>query len=150
MQSVQRERTGDRGNSLVEVLMAVILTSVAIIPLMGASWALVRNSAQNRSSTKVETVLNNAADRVNRAIPGCDYHIYYEAAAMAEGWQPSQATATYQYFVANPNATLPGTWVNGACPNGVRPEGLVQMVRISVTSADGRVTRTIQVVKSDV
>jgi Tfp pilus assembly protein PilV len=150
MQSVQRERTGDRGNSLVEVLMAVVLTSVAIIPLMGASWALVRNSAQNRSSTQVETVINNAADRVNRAIPGCDYLIYVQAAAMAEGWQPTQASATYQYFVPNANATLPGTWVAGGCPNGVRPAGLVQMVRITVTSADGRVTRTIQVVKSDV
>jgi hypothetical protein len=45
---------------------------------------------------------------------------------------------------------LPGTWMNGGCPNGVRPPGLVQMVRITVTSPDGRVTRTIQVVKSDV
>jgi Tfp pilus assembly protein PilV len=150
MPEMQRARDGDRGSSLVEVLMAVVLTAIAIVPLMGASWVLVRNSAVNRSSTKVETVINNAADRVNRAVPNCEYQIYVEAAAMAEGWAQSQASATYQYYVPNPNATLPGAWVAGGCPNGVRPAGLVQMVLITVSSPDGRVTRTIQVVKSDV
>jgi len=148
MRQVERVRDGDRGSSLVEVLMAVVLTAIAIVPLMGASWALVRNSARN--STQVETVINNAADRVNRAPAGCDYSIYVQAASMAEGWSPNQASATYKYFVPGVDAATQGSWSTGACPNGVRPAGLVQLVRVTVTSPDGIVTRSIQVVKSDV
>jgi hypothetical protein len=125
--------------------MAISLVGIAIIPLMGASWVLVRSTAFNRSNTKVETVIANAADRVNRAAEGCDYTIYVEAAALSQGWAQGQVSATYSYWDTNT-----GDWVAGACPNGVRPDGLVQQVRITVTSPDGQVTRSMQVVKSDV
>ncbi|WP_186795696.1 hypothetical protein, partial [Escherichia coli] len=43
-------------------------------------------------------------------------------------------------------------WAPGACEGALTdpPDLLVQKLRISVTSPDGNVTRTIEVVKSDV
>jgi prepilin-type N-terminal cleavage/methylation domain-containing protein len=140
----------DAGFSLTEVIVAVLLMSIAVVPIMLAAGVSVRSSTQSRTLARVETVLANAADRVNRAPEGCDYKIYVEAAALAEGWQVSQATVSYQYYTPAASAATAGTWQAGACPGGVRPDGLVQMVTIGIQSTDGRTLRTIQVVKSDV
>ena len=72
------------------------------------------------------------------------------AAALAEGWESSQAAVSYKYYVPAATATQAGEWQTGACPNGVRPDGLVQMVTITLTGPDARTVRTIQVVKSEV
>ena len=75
-----------------------------------------------------------------------------EAAALSKGWPAGKATATYQYYVpgASALASDPGTWMPGACPGNARTPRLIQLVTISVTSASGKVTRTVKVVKSDV
>ena len=140
----------DAGFSLTEVIVAVLLMSTAVVPIMLAAGVSIKTSAQSRNLTRVETVLANAADRVNRAPEGCDYAVYVQAAALAEGWSASQAAVSYEYYTAAAAASSPGTWTAGACPNGVHTPGLVQMVTISLTSSDGSTLRTIQVVKSDV
>ncbi len=140
----------DSGFTITEVIVAVVLMATAIVPIMLAGLVTVRTSSQTRTLARVETVLANAADRVNRAPNGCDYSIYVQAAALAEGWQPSQATVSYQYYTPAASASSAGTWSAGACPNGVHTAGLVQLVTIGVTTPSGNVLRTIQVVKSDV
>jgi Tfp pilus assembly protein PilV len=140
----------DAGFTLTEVIVAVTLMSTAIVPIMLAGLLTVRTSGQTRSLTRIDTVLANAADRVNRAPNSCDYSVYVQAAALAEGWAESQATVSYKYYSPAANAGSPGTWTSGACVNGVRTPGLVQMVTIGITNSDGNVLRTIQVVKSDV
>lgn len=142
---------GDRGFSLVEVLVAIVLISTSVIPLLLASIVSIRVSGQTHTVSKVETVLANAADRVNRAGESCDYAVYVQAAALAEGWNADRATVAYQYYVPAVNSpTVEGTWADGACPSGTRTAGLVQKVTIKVKSPDNRVQRTIVVVKSDV
>jgi Tfp pilus assembly protein PilV len=140
----------DAGFSLTETIVAVLLMSIAVVPIMLAAGVSVRASSQSRTLTRMETVLANAADRVNRATEKCDYWMYVQAAAIAEGWKDSQMTVGYQYYEPTALASAAGTWQTGACPNGIRSDGLVQMVTISATSPDGKTTRTIQVVKSDV
>jgi prepilin-type N-terminal cleavage/methylation domain-containing protein len=142
--------TRDAGFSLTESIIAVALMAVAVVPILLAAGLTVRTSSQSRSLTRVETVLANAADRVNRAPEGCDYTVYVQAAALAEGWQSSQTSVSYQYYEPGATATAGGTWKSGACPSGVRSTGLVQMVTISLTAPDGMTVRTVQVVKSDV
>lgn len=140
----------DAGFSLTESIIAVALMAIAVVPILLAAAMTIRTSAQSRSLARLETVLANAADRVNRAPEGCDYTVYVQAAALAEGWQASQASVAYQYYTPGATASTAGTWQSGACPNGVRTSGLVQMVTISLTAADGLTVRTVQVVKSDV
>lgn len=140
----------DAGFSLTESIIAVALMAIAVVPILLAAALTVRTSAQSRSLARLETVLANAADRVNRAPESCDYTIYVQAAALAEGWQSSQAAVSYQYYSPGSSAAAGGTWQAGACPSGVRSSGLVQMVTISLTAPDGLTVRTVQVVKSDV
>jgi Tfp pilus assembly protein PilV len=140
----------DAGYSITEVLVAVVLMSVAIIPLLLASIVTIKTSSQVRTAAKVETILANAADRVNRAGESCDYDVFVEAAALAQGWESSQAVAQYQYYEPAELPTSSGTWHDGACPGAIRPNGLAQRVTITVTSPDGSVHRTLEVVKSDV
>ena len=140
----------DPGFGLVEIVVAIALIGIAVVPIMMAAIINVRASSQTRTSAKVETVLANAADRVNRAKEGCDYHVYVEAAALSQGWEVSQAVATYEWYDPADSPTVLGTWNPGACPGGDRTEGLVQKVTITVISPNGDIRRTMQVVKSDV
>ncbi len=140
----------DSGHTLTEVLVAIVLIGIAVIPIMMAGIVTIKASTSSRNAAKVETVLANAADRVNRAGESCDYDVYVEAAAQAEGWDPSLATASYSYYVPADSPITLGTWVPGACPIGTRPEGLVQKVTITVTDPSGSPVRTMEVVKSDV
>ncbi len=140
----------DCGYTLTEVLVAVTLMGVAIVPIMTAGIVTINASASSRNAARVESVLANAADRVNRAGESCDYDVYVQAAAQAEGWSGAQATASYSYYVPAASPTTLGTWVAGACPGGVRPDGLVQKVTITVTAPNGQPTRTIAMVKSNV
>lgn len=101
---------GDDGFSLVEVIIAIALMGSVILALINATFTSVKASSSARESAEIQTVLQNAADRVNRADPGCDYLLAVQAAALSKGWQASQATATYQYYVPgiDPLATHPG------------------------------------------
>ncbi len=145
-----RDRARDGGYTLTEVLVAIVLMGIAVIPTMMAGIINIRPSSQSRTAARTETVLGNAADRVNRASEGCNYDVYVQAAALTEGWAASTVSATYQWYEPAGDPTVLGTWHDGACPGVLRPDGLVQKVTIHVTSPDGRINRTMVVVKSDV
>jgi Tfp pilus assembly protein PilV len=147
---------------LVEIVVSISLMALGVIALLGASLMSARSSTQGRTSAELVTVLQNAADRVNRADPGCDYRIFVEAAVRSKGWDASTAVATYQFYDPGSSAADQGTWVpavpgpgrEDACPAtpGNPPERtprLVQLITITITDPQGSV-RSIQVVKSDV
>lgn len=139
----------DAGFSLVEMVVTVALVGIAVVPIMVAAWVLVKNSSYNRTATRVESILNNAADRVNRAEGLCDYSIFYEAAVQSQGWTSSQVTAEYAWYESGATAALPGVWHTGAaCPPAGFTDDLVQRVTIVLSSPDGAVRRSMQVVKS--
>ena len=142
----------DAGFSLVEIVATITLVALIVLPILNAAFGAVKASATSREVAEIETVLQNAADRVNRADIDCDYSLYVGAAAAANGWPASRATATYQHYVpgATAAASTPGTWADGACPGGVRVRGMVQLVTITVVSDTGSIRRSIKVVKSDV
>lgn len=147
----RRGRRADSGFSLTEVIITVALMSTVILALVAAAGVTVKISAASRGATKIESILDNAADRVNRAPAQCDYQIYVEAAALSLGWSASSMSIQYQWF--QPSAAGPaaaGSWNAGSCPGGVRTAELVQLVSITAASPDGRIQRTIQVVKSDI
>ena len=149
----ERAALGDEGFSLVEVVITITLIALVIIPIIEATFTSVKASSTARIVAEVDTTLQNAADRVTRAPTLCDYDPYVRAALIAKGWNPSQMTTAYQYYVPGANAEVDGTWVNGvngACPAGGRTPRLIQKVTITVASSMGSIQRTIQVVKSDV
>lgn len=148
--------TRDGGFSVIEIVITIALMAIAILPLMDATLTSVRASSTAREAAEIETVLANAADRVNRAGTRCDYAIFAEAAAQSKGWQASTVTLAYQHYVPGPSARAEdaGVWASGACPivNGspTRTPRLIQLVTVSITSPSGDVSRSVKVVKSDV
>jgi len=152
-----RNGPGDRdsGFSIVEIVIAIVLMGTVVIAVLNAVTMSVKASSVSRSAAQVETAVVNAADRVNRAPKRCDYTIYAQAAVQTEGWAPDAATVTHEYYVPGSDATVQGTWQTGVagspgCPGPSPSDLLVQRVTISITSPDGKVRRTIEVVKSDV
>jgi prepilin-type N-terminal cleavage/methylation domain-containing protein len=140
----------DDGFSLVEIIMTIVLMGIVLLPLMNAAITAVKTSSSSRRIAELQTVLLNAADRVNRAPVKCDYLVYVQAAAQTKGWPPEQASATYEWYQPGTSAAVAGTWQPGAC-NGPTPTlNLVQRVTIKMQSPEANVSRTIQVVKSDV
>jgi len=145
----------DAGFSFVEITMTIVLMGLVLVPLMNASIMAVKASSSSRRIAELQTVLLNAADRVNRANVKCDYLVYIQAAAQTKGWDPAQASATYEWYQPGSSATVPGTWQTGpaATPgcNGSAPtQNLVQRVTIKMTSPEDSVSRTIVMVKSNV
>ena len=146
--------TTDSGFSLVEIVMTIVLVGTVVLAIMNASIAGIRSSSVSAYAGQVETVLQNAADRVNRATKRCEYSEFVRAAASAQ-WGPEHAdlaSATYQYYEPNSaGVAVAGAWVGGpskACA-GDLPNTEVQLVSIKVTSPDGKVTRQVKVVKND-
>ncbi|MEO5724851.1 MAG: prepilin-type N-terminal cleavage/methylation domain-containing protein [Ilumatobacteraceae bacterium] len=142
----------DLGQSLVEVVVTISIIAIVLVPIMTAVITNIRTSSSLRNSSLVETVVENAADRVNRAPKVCDYTVYVQAAAQSQGWTASQATVSQQHYVPGADPTVAGRWDSGACiGTATKPADLlVQLVTITVQSPDGRNSKTIQVVKSDV
>jgi len=148
-------RATDEGFSLIEVVIVVMLMGLVITAVLSSVITSIATSSVSRLGARVETVIVNAADRVNRAPKSCDYAPYAQAAAQTEGWSPNTTTVVQEYLVPGATPTVTGTWQTGtgitpACPSGTLTDLLVQRVSITVSSPNGRVSRFIQVVKSDV
>lgn len=140
----------DGGFSLVEAVITIALMSIVVIPVLGAVFASIEASGRSRSAAQIETVIVNAADRVNRAPKECGYIGYVQAALGAQKWDPNLASVVEEHYVPAAQPNQPGEWAEGPCLLDTPTELLVQRVTIRVTSPDGKVNREIQVVKSDV
>ncbi len=143
-------RDSDRGFTTVEILFCIALMGIVMAPIMNAVISTVRTSSSTLALAQVETVLQNAADRVNRASTTCDYTVFAQAAAQTHGWAASQAVAVGERYVPGATPTDQGSWVAGLCEADTPADLVVQLITITVTSPDGNVRRTIEVVKSDV
>lgn len=145
----------DHGYSLVEIAVTITLIGIVVIGLMSAVFTSITASTTSRSAARVETVIVNAADRINRAPKKCDYSVYAKAAVQTEGWAADRASVVQEYYVPGATAADAGTWATGdalspGCKADEPTDLLLQRVTLTITSPDGKVTRSIQVVKSDV
>jgi type II secretory pathway pseudopilin PulG len=146
-------RRGDDGITLIEIVITISLLGLVVVPILVAVTTSIKSSRVSESAAQVETLLVNAVDRVNRAPYEGAYKCVLtgavQAAAEAAGWPASSATVGHEYL-----DKIDGTWKTDstfgtACPNGVWYLGIVQRITITVTSPDGGVSRSLQVVRGD-
>lgn len=147
--------SNDRGFTLIELLITVVLIGTVVMGVLAAVQTNIIASSTSRSAARVESVVVNVADRINRAPSACDYTIYAQAAVLTEQWPTSSVSLTqqhYEFVKYDESAAESGTWAPGGCANDLTapPDLQVQRILIRVTSPDGKVTRQIEVVKSDV
>jgi type II secretory pathway pseudopilin PulG len=140
-------RHRDAGTTMIEIIVAVVLMGLVLGAVVAAVQMSTRSSSIAFAASRVETVLLNAADRVNRADQRCEYEEIVDAAAIGEGWDPDAVTVTVELLVAN--AGDPSDWQPQVCPAAVEPFD-VQRLTITATDPGGRITRTLTMVKSDV
>lgn len=150
----------DRGYTLIEMLIAIVLMGSIVLAIMGGMWAVVRASAQNDERAKVAAVLGAAGDGISNyryiACPEVNegYEEFAQKAAASVGWPLSSVSIVdYQYW--NPdteswddNNSIQGSDCN---PNvGLTTSKTLQKLTIQATSPGGNYTATIDIVKSDI
>ena len=139
----------DRGLTFVEVVLTVVVMGIVIVPAFQALLSSVRMSQMSMEAAEVQTVLQNAADRVNRAPISICYQQYVQAAALSQ-WGTSGAstvTVSEQRYVPRQH---PGSvvWEPTTCTSSAPPTGAVQSIVITVRGPSTGLTRSIEVVKS--
>lgn len=170
--SMHAERSEpDRGSSLIEILISVVLLGTVVIATLGATFSSVVGTRLARDQAKAHQWLQSA-EGVLQATKrvGCDYDPVNvpEDAAFTDGeekvrleyeedirgvvvspiaWQDSQITVLYPVKIWDGNKY----WEPAAAPKPCfDADGyLLQLVTLQVTSPDGDIIETIQVVKRD-
>lgn len=138
----------DRGVTLIEILVTIVLTGTIVIAIMAAIRTSIVASSTVYEAAELETVLLNATDRVDRAPQLCNYEQYVDAAALAAGWTANETTVTVEHLVSNTGN--PATdWAPQPCPDDVQPFDVQRLV-VTASTPDGSITRKITMVKSDV
>jgi type II secretory pathway pseudopilin PulG len=140
----------DGGFSFVETVVTVVLAALVIAPLMGSVMALIKVSSLSRAAAQAETAIINAADRINRASLDCDYDAIAEAMVTYEGWPAQSAQVREEWYDPQTNSWVYEGPAGDGCQFGEPTETEVQRVTITITSPDNKITRSIQVVKSNV
>ncbi len=143
MPCTRRRACGEDGDTLLEILVAVSVMSIAFTALIGGLAAAIRLSAVHRGSANANVVLVSAAESVK-----------------SQTYVPCPDVSTSSY-VPSQNVTLPSGWSssnlvvtavkrwNGSvfattCP---ATDGGLQLVTITATSPDGKSTDSVDVVK---
>ncbi len=120
----------EAGSTLIEVLIALVITSSAIIVLVGGMSALFSSSIQNRQSTNAGVVARNYAEALEVAV------------LQAGAW----CSPTYSVTSSRP----PGYTVSasyGPCPADDPTTPQFQTVTISATAPNGAVETLRTVVR---
>lgn len=141
----RRRKNVDRGASLIEIVVAISLMGVIMLPLMAAVRTSIKASATNEAAAIAETAIVDAADRINRAPMACDYAVYVRAAVQIRGWDPGLATISHEYWDIDTDS-----WQPGGCELSGPTDRLVQRLEVSITAPHSAVTRSIEVLKSNV
>lgn len=152
----------DRGASMVEILVSVLLMGIAVSTILPALWVSVRASQTSDSQAEVIAVLSDAANRLSRAgwvvCPEDDatggYEVQVDAAAAEKGWGPSAVgiTAISYWDPAAQVWTMTNTLEDGGCAgvdDSVTPDQTLQRVTVTAATPDGRFTRSIEVILGD-
>jgi len=129
----------EAGTTLVEVLMAVAIMSIAIVSIVAAMGTSIIGSDHHRKQAQAHTVLLSAVDAV-KSQPYADCATTYTAAAgvsLPTGWAASSVSVqSVKYW--------DGSSFASSCPS---TDKKLQLVKVQVASPDGRATESVSVVK---
>lgn len=164
----------DRGHTLSEVLIAIVLMGFAVSAVIGGMTMTIRASSTSDEQAKTEAVLTSAGDRLTAAnyipCPGSDYGDYAHliaAAATTVDWAASQVQIiNLEFWDASAGGTVDaegdpieadGAWsTTNSLTTAVEcnpdinltTSRTLQKFTIEVTSPSGDTVRTIEVVKT--
>ncbi|MFF1822382.1 type II secretion system protein [Kribbella sp. NPDC058245] len=129
----------ERGESLLELVVAIALMGVAIVAVMaGLTTTVLMSDTQRKEATAVATVRNYAEALQNYVANGhymaCATTYAVPGFAVPEGFTAKVVSGSVQYWTG-------ALWLPLCLPD----RGL-QRVRVAVASTDGRAAQTLDVV----
>jgi type II secretory pathway pseudopilin PulG len=126
----------DRGETLVEVIIAIAIMGIAFVAILGGMLTAASMSGRHRTQSEGITQLVNAVEQVKQAPfdPSCAANPY--AVTLDPGWN---VVETIEYWN--------GTTYQPSCYDTVGASFLSQQVKITITSADGQVSLSQTVAK---
>jgi type II secretory pathway pseudopilin PulG len=133
---------GERGDTLVEILVAVTILGIAFVAILAGLATTIRLSGQQRGRTNADTVLVGAADSVkNQTYVSCptasaSSYTPTSGVTLPSGWSASNVTMTIKYRDTN-------TW-SATCPS---TDQNVQLLTITAAAPDGKSSESVEVVK---
>jgi len=160
---LREPESADRGYTLIEMLIAIVLMGTIVLSIMGGMWAVVRASSMNDQRAKVQAVLGSAADRIlgiqYAACPEINgvYEGFADPAAQVVGWSASNVQIIdYKYWNPGPgtpgwsdtNSLQAGTVCNPA--SGLTTSKGLQKLTIRATAPGGGHSAQIDIVKSNI
>jgi type II secretory pathway pseudopilin PulG len=134
----------DRGETLVELLVAIAIIGITVVALLGGIAASINMSDMHRKEATANAYLRAAAEKIETAV-----------AASPSGYVPCPAAGAYQAIansamadgykatVSPVSAWNPLTSLFGTCTSAT--EVGVQRITISVASPDSRAVETLSV-----
>jgi type II secretory pathway pseudopilin PulG len=143
---------GDAGTTLLEVLMAIVLVSVAGLAVLTGLATSIRASDAHKKQVQVQLALVSAAERVkDPAVPRVpcatpttpSYLAAARAADVPDGWDPATTIRITAVRYSN------GTTFSATCndTDALRHQLIAQLVTIEVESPDGRAKGSLVVAK---
>jgi type II secretory pathway pseudopilin PulG len=135
-----RDDDGDRGESLLELLVAIAIMGIAAVAIFGALLTSVKVSDYHRKQTSAGAAVRNFAEKLTQYIATGGYVSC--AGTYSPGYvAPAGLTAATTSVLYWPTS---GTlWTSSCTPS---TDTGVQQVAIHVSSNDGRATEALLVV----
>lgn len=156
MRSLRAER--DEGETLVEVLMAVVIMGIAAVSIVGGIATSVLMSDIHHKQATAGAAVRDYAEKLENAIGAGGYKICgrpsdYTAAQVGyvatAGYTPAVTSVTYWEDTSTTPALSPPAF-SGTCPtkanNVSGVDSGIQQVALKVSSSDGRAAETLNVV----
>lgn len=132
---------GDRGSSLIEVLLATAILGIAVVVLIGGLGTAVLSTEQHRGQASAATYLRAAAEAVrSQPFQPCASTSSYSLAGVVPASEPTYvATITTLTHYSSASGSLVAL---SPCVAGADD---VQHVALAIATTDGRVTETVTV-----
>jgi prepilin-type N-terminal cleavage/methylation domain-containing protein len=145
MRAVAKGMTGDRGETLVELLVSIVIMGIAVCGVMGGLLTSVKMSDVHRKQSTVGGLAWNYAETVERYVAGTGYVPCAGTAAYAPGAVGYALPAGYTGYTARVTSVRYWTAANAWAATCSADLGL-QQVTVQVGSPDGRATESSVVV----
>jgi len=135
---------GERGDTLVEVMMTVAIVGIAFTGILAGLATAINLSGMDRSDANLRTVLVSATESVKQQTyvpcPGANNNSYNPTSGVTlpSGWSASNVVVT-QIYGWNGSAFT-------SC-SGLSTDGKLQLIGIKAVSPDGRSKDGIEIVK---
>ena len=132
---------GDEGFTLIEMLIVVMLLGVGFVAVLGGMATSMLSSTLHRDQAQAETEVRRYAEVIKeeptKACPADYSTVAFTPTAKGPDGNPYTKTPPLSVRFVDNNGTVLGSCTATA----------LQIVKVNITSADGKATETVEVLK---